>query len=170
MKITDRLSGDHKTFRKMGGDMDALVQLPLQARDPKKLLRLVELFRDHVVLHAWFEDQFYYPAVRRALAGQEAPPVNEAYLRHLEDEHKTLDGYLDRLERAVKARPPVPAWPQMYALFWHGLKVHMRKEEEELFPASERLLGAGGLEALSVEMEKRRKEAPPMRLHTRAEM
>lgn len=118
-----------------------------------------------MVVHAWFEDNFYYPAVRKGLSSASVPPLTPAYMDHLEHEHKTIDGYLDRLEQEVASEPIAPSWPQTYALFHHGLRLHMKKEEEELFPASERLLGSARLEELSQEMERRRAEAPKARLH-----
>lgn len=166
MKITDRLVGDHRTFRKMLADLDRIADQPRRLRDPQKLIRTVELLKDHLVLHAWCEDTFYYPVVREAVP-QALPPLNTVYMDHLEEEHKTVDSYLDRLEQEVKAGPPVAAWPQTYALFSKGLEAHMRKEEEELFPLSEKLLGAARLEEISAELERRRAEAPLARLHTR---
>jgi hemerythrin-like domain-containing protein len=165
MKITDRLVGDHKTFRKMLADLDAIVAQKPSQRDPRRLLRLVELFVDHMMLHAWCEDTFYYPVVRDALT-QAPPPLSVTYMDHLDSEHRTVDGYLERLEMDVKAGPPLAHWPQTYALFSKSLLAHMRKEEEELFPLSEKLLGPSILEAISQELEKRRKEAPPVRMHT----
>ena len=45
-----------------------------------------------------------------------------------------------------------------------GLK--MKKEEEELFPLSEKMLGVEKLEELSQTLEKHRNDAPKVRLHT----
>lgn len=167
MKITDRLIGDHKTFRKMIQDLDTLAEtLPVQ-RDKQKLRRLVGLFKDHLVVHAWFEDNFYYPAVREVLSRTSDAVLTPAYMKHLEHEHKSIDGYLDRLESEVQSDPIMVSWPQTYALFHHGLRLHMKKEEDELFPASERLLGSARLEELSKEMERHRADAPKARLHPR---
>jgi hemerythrin-like domain-containing protein len=166
MKITDRLIGDHKTFTKMSQDIDAISNLPAAQRDRRKLTRLVELFKDHLLIHAWFEDTFYYPAIREALRTTAMPPLNETYMNHLDHEHKTVDGYLDQLEHEVKSSPIVGTWPQTFALFFYGLKAHMRREEDELFPLSEKLLGEARLHQLSDDMEKRRKEAPAIRVHT----
>jgi len=166
MNITDRLVGDHKTFHKMLQDLDHVADAPPSRRETLRLVRLVELFKDHLMLHAWVEDTFYYPVIRQNLSSA-APPLSVAYMDHLDQEHRTVDGYLDRLEGEVKAGPPIPAWPQTYALFAKGLLAHMKKEEEELFPLSEKLLGFDLLEAISQELEKRRKEAPAVRLHTR---
>lgn len=167
MKITDRLVGDHKTFRKLLADLDLLAdQLPLQ-RDLQKLVRHVELFKDHMLLHAWCEDTFYYPVVRQTLPNAPLPPLSVSYMDHLDNEHKTIDGYLDRLETEVKSQPLIASWPQTYALFSKGLLYHMNKEEGELFPLSEKLLGSARLEEISKELERRRSEAPKVRLHSK---
>lgn len=165
MKITDRLVGDHKTFRKMLGELELVVNQPANQRDQRRLVRLVELFADHLMLHAWCEDTFYYPAVRAVIPRAPAP-LTVSYMDHLDQEHRTVDGYLERLEQEVKAEPPVFSWPQTYALFSKGLLAHMKKEEEELFPLSEKLLGAAELEKLSLELERNRSKAPAVRMHS----
>lgn len=165
MKITDRLVGDHKTFRKMLADLDGIADQKPADRDPRRLTRLVELFVDHLMLHAWCEDTFYYPIIRAALPGAPAP-ITESYMDHLDNEHRTVDCYLERLEREVKANPPVASWPQTYALFSKGLLGHMKKEEEELFPLSEQFLGVQKLEDISLELEKNRSRAPAVRIHS----
>lgn len=167
MKITDRLIGDHKTFIKMLNDIESIYQQPPLQRDRKKLIRIVELFKDHLLLHAWFEDHYYYPAITQEIDRFAGGPVTPVYMQHLDHEHKTIDGYLDRLEAEVKAEPPVTTWPQTYALFGHGLYGHMKREEQELFPESERVLGSERLNRLSEEMEKERSKAPKIRLHAK---
>jgi iron-sulfur cluster repair protein YtfE (RIC family) len=161
MKITDRLAGDHKTFRKLVRDIDTVTEQPPPARDRARLAHLARLLLDHLRVHAWFEDTFYYPAVRAVLADAPAPAaVDHAFLAHLEHEHKTLDGYAVRLDAETAAAAPPPAWPQTFALLMSGLENHMRREEETLFPFSEERLGTDALERLADEMERRRNEAP----------
>jgi len=149
----------------MLADLDAIAGAPPSQRETPRLVRLVELFKDHLMLHAWAEDTFYYPVIRQNLSSAPSP-LSVSYMDHLDHEHRTIDGYLDRLEGEVKTGPPIPTWLQTYALFAKGLLAHMKKEEEELFPLSEKLLGADRLEAISQELEKRRKEAPAVRRHT----
>lgn len=166
MKITERLFGDHKTFRKMIQDIVAITNESSEKRDNQKLVRTVELFKDHLMLHAWFEDTFYYPAVSSALIKKTVPPLSPEYMNHLKDEHKTIDGYLTRLEEELKEKPVVTTWPQTFSLFYNGLRLHMKKEEEEPFPISEQLLGVEKLEELSEEIERHRQEAPKVRIHS----
>ena len=165
MKITNRLVGDHLTFRRMLKELDHLADHPANIRDNLKLARTVEIFKDNLALHAWIEDTFYYPVVRENLT-KESAPLTHTYMDHLDQEHHHVDSYLDQLEEEVKRQPPATYWPQTFALFAKGLLAHMKKEEEELFPLSEKLLGVDKLEELSQTLEKRRSEAPKARLHT----
>lgn len=161
MKITDRFIGDHKTFRKLMGDLDILAVA--DTPDQKRLIRLIELFVDHLILHSWGEETFYYPAVA-AKAGQ--PPLTQAYMTLLDEDHAVVDKVIQRLETEVKRQPLNPIWKASYAEFKKGLTDHMRKEEDELFPLSEKLLGATELQEISATLEKRRSEAPKIRIHS----
>ena len=165
VKITDRLIGDHKTFRKMLFELGQLAGDSVGPAESARLVRLVELFRDHLMIHCWAEDHFYYPAVRAVLP--KAPsPFCLRYMDQMGDEHRTIEASLDRLERQVRHHPPSPGWSDTYAVFFHEVRAHMKKEEEDLFPLSERLLGGEGLEQLSRTLEENRYKAPPIRLHT----
>ncbi len=165
MKITDRFVGDHKTFRKLIKDISQIAGKKPDEWDAKRLIRLAELFKDHLILHAWGEETFYYPAVKNKIPVG-GPLINKAYMDHLDDDHRTIDRLVDELERQVKETPISVQWPNTYQTFISGLADHMNKEENEVFPFSEGLLGKEGLEELSKELERRRKEAPPIRRHS----
>lgn len=165
VKITDRLIGDHKTFRKMLFELGQLAGDPVGPSEAARLVRLAELIKDHQTIHSWAEDHFFYPAVRAVLPKAPAP-LCFRYMDQLDDEHEAIEAALDRLERQVRHHPPAPGWSDTYALFFHELQTHMKKEEEDLFPLSERLLGDKALEQLSRTLEENRHQAPPIRLHT----
>src|SRR5207244_4283266 len=127
MKVTDRFIGDHKTFRKLMKEIGQMAGKTPGEWDQKKLIRWAELFKDHLLLHAWGEDTFYYPAVRARLP--QSGPVNQSYMDQLDAEHRTVDGDLDRLESQVKEVPISKAWPETCQRFIVGLTAHMSKEE-----------------------------------------
>lgn len=164
MKITDRFIGDHKTFRKLIRDLGQMAGNKPADWDQKRLIRLVELFKDHLILHSWGEETFYYPVVR-AKVPDKSPIVDKVYMDRLDEEHRSVDGHLDQLEREAKEIPAAVAWPRTFQAFVDGLVAHMDKEENELFPFSEGLLGKDGLEEISNELERRRREAPAIRRH-----
>ena len=158
MKITDRFIGDHKTFRKLISDIQSLTGARPSSSDRIKLARLSLFLKDHLVIHAWFEDRFFYPAVRSRIEKRSLPPITVRYFTELEKEHKSIQEQSVVLEREANAFAPF--WPQTFSNFRQALESHMRKEEEELFPTAEQLLGPEGLESLSTEMERHRSEAP----------
>lgn len=159
--------GDHKTFRKIMSEIDILAGALIRGDDSRRLIRLVELFKDHLMLHSWGEETFFYPVVQSALEKKPAPPLTNAYMDHLDEEHKVVDRFLMQLEKEIRAVPIAPTWPETYRTFCRHLVAHMTKEEEEFFPLSEGLLGEEKLEKLSLELEKRRSEAPKVMPHSR---
>jgi len=133
--------------------------------DMPRLLRLMELFRDHLLVHEWAEENFLYPAVRAVLP--KAPqPLCLRYMDQLDHEHNVLKAAIDRLEMKVRRHPSHPGWPAAYVPFFQGMQTHMRKEEEQLFPLAERMLGVEELETLSRILEDNHYKVPPVRLHT----
>ena len=165
MKITDRFIGDHKTFRKLMREIES-IQSPNDETERRRLIRLVELFVDHLLLHAWGEETFYYPEVGKAAASSKAV-ADSAYMKLLDDEHRSIDSVLQDVERMVKEPVVSPEWKLKYEFFKEHLVAHMTKEEEEFFPLSEKLLGKDGLEQISDTLEKNRSKAPPIRIHQR---
>lgn len=165
MKITDRFIGDHKTFRKLMKDIES-IQNPNDEAERRRLIRLVELFVDHLLLHAWGEETFYYPAVGKAAASEKTVP-DPVYMKLLDDEHRAIDSVLNDVEKMVK-EPTIPSeWRSKYDAFKQHLVAHMGKEEELLFPLSEELLGKEMLEKISDTLEKNRSKAPAIRIHQR---
>ena len=165
MKITDRFMGDHKTFRKLISDINQIAGKPEGLWDQKKLVRWIGLFKTHLLVHYWGEETFFYPAIRKRLPAN-GPLVNRLYLDRLDVEHRTVDHYLDQLEKQLNHSPLTPEWLQTYQSFTLGLTSHMKKEETELFPFSEGLLGPSGLEDISNEIEQHRREAPAVGRHS----
>jgi len=162
VKITDRFIGDHKTFRKMLFELGQMTGEPIGHAEAPRLVRLVELFKDHFQVHTWAEDTFFYPAVRAVLP--KAPqPFCLRYLEELEDEHKTVESGINHLELQVRRHPPQAHWPDTYAHFFQALQSHLKREEELLFPLSERILGAEALEKLCQNLEENHYKAPPVR-------
>jgi hemerythrin-like domain-containing protein len=167
VKITDRFIGDHKTFRKMLFELGQLAGEPGEAVEASRLLRLVELFKDHLQGHLWAEDAFFYPALRAVLPKASSPFCLRT-LEQLEDDHQALESAIHHLELQVRRHPPQAHWPETYAHFFQALQAHMKKEEEQVFPLAERVLGAAGLEKLSRNLEENRDKTLPTRQHVQA--
>jgi iron-sulfur cluster repair protein YtfE (RIC family) len=163
VKITDRFVGDHKTFRKIMNDIE-LIPTSMDEAHRRKLIRSLELFVDHLLLHAWGEETFFYPEVAKAAVLSE-PVADAAYMKLLDDEHHHIDTTLRDVEAMVKAASAPAQWRPKYEVFKQHLVAHMTKEEQEFFPLSERLLGKEGLEKISQTLEQNRNRAPAVRIH-----
>lgn len=141
------------------GDLD-------NADNKKRLIRAIELLMDHLLLHSWGEDTFYYPEVDKAVE-KGLTKIDRPYMIRMEKEHEVIDSELQQVEILIKQSPLSGEWRQRYANFKKNLIHHMNQEEEELFPLSEMMLGKKGLEEISATLEKNRKNAPAIRLHQR---
>jgi hypothetical protein len=127
MKITDRLLEDRKRFRVMLAELDQMAMQGPPGNDMRRLLRLVEEFRDQKLIHAWYEDRFFYRVVRQALPTAKTA-LSAAYMDQLERDHDLVDLSFARLEADMRAQPPRGTWPQTYTLFSKALTAHMEKE------------------------------------------
>jgi hemerythrin-like domain-containing protein len=143
--ITERLLADHKAFRKLLQDLEALAARPPAERDPARGRSLAGLLKRMLLLHAHVEDVVLFPAA----AGLFPEPL----LKHLSEEHKTIESYVTRLEAQLAPRPPSHAWPQTLALLSAGLSAHFKREEEEVFPEMTSKLSPEFLSSLSVAAE-----------------
>lgn len=167
MKITERMAEDHKTFRKMISELDTAAASIQAGGEKKRLVRIVELFGDHLAIHSWGEDRFYNPAVREMVPKlPKGSWLTAAYMELLQKEHVALEKLAQRLEQEVKSSPMTPGWLETYGVLCQNLLAHIKKEEEDLFPLSEIVLGKDQLEKLSTQLELHRAEAPKSRIQT----
>jgi iron-sulfur cluster repair protein YtfE (RIC family) len=142
VRLTDRLRSEHDEFRRLGAEIESILRGPPAQIDRLRLLNLVKEFQKKLAEHSSREDAEYYPAVRQVMA--QSRLLNETYMDHLDNEHKSIDAYLGKLLSQVSAPRLLPGWGQTFAIFSAGLKSHMRREEEELFPEADRLLPGAG--------------------------
>ena len=98
--------------------------------------------------------------------------------RTLDDEHRVNLELLGRIEQAFARAPRSGSAGNAELIQLAGVLArhieqdvgrHFDFEEQELFPLSETLLGAQRLEEISQELERRRGEAPKVRLHSTVE-
>jgi hemerythrin-like domain-containing protein len=140
-KATDQLLKDHKMIRKILSEFS--VDNPRYAELLKTLQRIV-------VAHAWFEDAVFLPAF------EAEPLLNKRFTAEIVQEHKDIDFFLKLLR---KTPPAQKKETELYNLQLRVLlDTHFKKEEDGLFPLTERLLDEAGMNALSDEMERRKTE------------
>lgn len=138
-QVIENLKSDHEEFRALGRAIESLMRGPAAQLDRGRLVRLVNEFKQKLERHSSSEDAELYPAVR-GMIGKSAL-IDHVYMNHLDHEHRSIDGHLSTLLEQISAERLMTGWGQTFAIFSVGLRSHMRREEEELFPEAQRLLG-----------------------------
>lgn len=106
-------------------------------------------------MHHPKEDRYLFTALRRR--GGEA----NAIIAELEQEHASGEQSLRRLEQRLLRYQEggdreFPAFAQAVDEFVTAYREHMRKEEEQVFPLAQKLLGASDFEAIDRAFEENR--------------
>ena len=140
-KATDALLKDHLLINKI------LEQFNLDnPRFPKICLTLHRA----VLAHAWFEDEIFIPAI------EAEPLLFRRFTEEIMQEHKDIDALLKLLRKTPLAnQKELEFYSQELKVL---LSTHFKKEEDALFPLTERLLTEEGLFELGEEMKRRQTE------------
>lgn len=152
MKVTDRLRQEHRTILEQ---LEALEQAILHAQEeasPEGVQGLVDALEEFLEGHMRKEEEVLFPYLEGFL-GRVGGPVGAGW------EHEGI--YRDLLFFARElARPGGlteeanrQAWRARGETLIQGLRKHIRKEEEVLFPIAERLISPDLLEEIAAELE-----------------
>ena len=141
MKATEALLADHKMIRKI---------LEGFQLDNPRFSEILKTLHRVVLGHAWFEDVIFLPAV-------EAEPLLERrFTEELYQEHKDIAYLLDLLRKTdVKDKKELEAYSVQLRAILDG---HFTKEEDALFPLTEKVLNEEGLNKLGEAMRRRQTE------------
>jgi hemerythrin-like domain-containing protein len=140
IKATDTLLKDHRLIRKT---MEGF------KLDNPRFLDVAATAHRIVVAHAWFEDVIFLPALKfeRRL---------EQLSREITVEHQDIAALFTLLRHIENpGRESLDFYARQICSI---LETHFRKEEDALFPLSEKVLDAEGLNELGEEMRLRQKE------------
>jgi len=140
-KATDALLKDHRLINKV------LEQFTL---DNPRFEKICLTLHRAVKAHAWFEDEIFLPAV------EAEPLLFRRFTDEIYQEHKDIDALLKLLRKTPLAnKKELEFYSQELRVL---LSTHFRKEEDALFPLTERLLTEEGLIELGDEMKRRQTE------------
>ncbi len=141
IKATDALLTDHKLINKI---------LELFKPDNPRFISICRTLHRAVSAHAWFEDEIFLPAIDLE------PRFFNRFTKELFQEHQDIDALLKLLRKTPEAKKEELA---QYALTLRVLlSTHFHKEEDALFPITEKLLSNEGLLELGDEMKRRQLE------------
>jgi len=137
MKGTDAMLADHKMIRKL------LAEFRL---DNPRFPQIAETAHRIIAGHAWFEDTLFFPAVEKS------PQLARCFTAELYQEHRDIETLI-ALIRSPKTDAALVDGHRLQ--FLTLMETHFRKEEDALFPLTERILDAEGLNALGEAMRAR---------------
>ena len=130
MKISEYLISDHRAVARKVSDLER--RLDFGSPDAKELQKVVASLRLTLEAHARLEEQVLFPALGHALGRNEGP------LAVMEAEHSRISALFSQIE-AARGGSDVAALAKSLA----GLLIrHFFKEEQDLFPIADRVLGA----------------------------
>ena len=140
-KATDALLKDHQLINKV---------LESFTLDNPRFDHICRTLHRAVLAHAWFEDEIFLPAV------EAEPLLFRRFTDEIYQEHKDIDALLKLVRKTNLAkRTDLEFYSQELRVL---LATHFRKEEDALFPLTERILSEEGLIALGEEMTQRQTE------------
>ena len=137
-KATDALLKDHRLIKKI------LDQFTL---DNPRFDHICRTLHRALVGHAWFEDQIFLPAV------QAEPLIFRRFTDEIYQEHRDMDALMKLLRKTPPGnREELEFYSKELRVI---LSTHFNKEEDGLFPLTERILTEEGLLELGDEMKRR---------------
>ncbi len=104
------------------------------------------------------EEEDLFPALLEAMAGSDAVCIREL-TEALEEEHRALENRWARMRislQAVAQGQPATLTAQEVETFVTGYRAHILREDTELLPMAQRLLGAQALLHMGQSMRNRR--------------
>jgi hemerythrin superfamily protein len=140
------LKDDHKTVEKL------FKQFEKAGDDAKKEKRdLVDRIIEELSVHAFIEEQIFYPVAR------EAVPETEDHVLESLEEHHIVKWVLQELS---DLSPDDERFDAKVTVLMENVRHHVEEEEQDWFPEVRKGLGRKKLQELGAQLEKAKKKAP----------
>jgi hypothetical protein len=143
MNAIQLLKHDHKTVR---GLFRQFAQLGAGAHERKR--KTAERTCEELEMHTRIEEEIFYPAVEGSGGDRGTELVAEA-----REEHQVADDLLGRLKEMTPAEEDYDA---TFKVLQENVEHHIKEEEGEMFPFTERALEGADLEDLGARMAARK--------------
>ncbi|WP_030840289.1 hemerythrin domain-containing protein [Streptomyces sp. NRRL F-4474] len=140
------LRDDHKTVEKLFKQFERTGD-----EDTDERRRIADQVVEELTVHAWIEEQIFYPAAREA-----APDTTDHILESIEEHHAVvwmlseLKG-MDAADERFKAKMSV---------LMENVRHHVEEEEKEWFPDVRKAMGRNRLTELGERLEAEKQQAP----------
>ena len=140
------LKNDHKTVEKL------FKQFEKAGDDAKAAKReLVDQIVEELSVHAYIEEQIFYPQARTA-----APDTEDHVLESLE-EHHIVKWVLEELR---DMDPSDERFDAKVTVLMENVRHHVEEEEQDWFPEVRKAMGRKRLQELGEQLEKAKVDAP----------
>jgi hemerythrin superfamily protein len=140
------LKNDHKTVEKL------FKQFEKADDDEKDLKRsLVDQIVEELSVHAFIEEQHFYPVAR------EAVPETEDHVLESLEEHHIVKWVLQELR---EMDPADERFDAKVTVLMENVRHHVEEEEQDWFPEVRKGLGRKRLQELGEQLEKAKQDAP----------
>ena len=147
------LKDDHKTVEKLFKQFEKAGDNATQTKRD-----LVDQIIEELSVHAYIEEQIFYPVAR------EAVPETEDHVLESLEEHHIVKWVLEELRGMDAADERFDA---KVTVLMENVRHHVEEEEQDWFPKVREAMGRKALQELGAAMEKAKKTAPT-RPHPRA--
>ncbi len=111
---------------------------------------------DALELHTRLEEELFYPAIETAGKDEHGPSAEaERMVAEAREEHRVVKALISQL----KGTAPGVEFDATFKVMAENVEHHVEEEESELFPLTQKLLGAAELEEIGGKMEAVKKES-----------
>jgi hemerythrin superfamily protein len=111
---------------------------------------------EELTVHAFIEEELFYPAVKR-LSPQAEGPEAEDLVKEAEEEHRQVKTLLAELE---DMSPEAEYFDAKVTVVIDDVRHHAKEEEEEMFPKVREAFGRKDLQQLGEQMLAAKERAP----------
>jgi hemerythrin-like domain-containing protein len=135
------LIGDHNRVRGLFKRFEKAEE----AKDQATAQKLADTILNELDVHAEIEEQYFYPACKKAGVEPLTEVVDEG-----QEEHHVAKILIAEIRQA---EPGSDQWSAKMKVLQENIEHHADEEEKEMFPKSRRAIGAENLKALAEQME-----------------
>src|SRR5919197_1143226 len=137
MDAISLLRQDHRKVKGMVEEVEETGR-----RSTKQREELFQTIVDELTVHERIEEEIFYPSVQKHEMAKDL--VLESYI-----EHGVVDDLLDEISTIETGDE---MWMPAFKVFRENLEHHIKEEEDELFPRTERIFSKEQLEELGEQM------------------
>lgn len=146
MDAISLLKDDHKTMKKIMGDIDSTGDRAVKTRE-----ELLAKMKQELTIHERIEEEIFYPALREHKKAKDI--VLEGY-----EEHHAVDVLMDELES-------VPfddeTWSAKFSVIKENIEHHIEEEEGEMFKKARQVFDEQELVGLGERMQQLKNDIKP---------